>query len=120
MTNIPALYYRLLKTDTQHADAGEPAHADDATARPPRPISARTFRCRSLTIAPIAQGGVNIQPQTQFDYRTIGVNIGITPRTHPNDDVTLALNIELSSLGAPGFDGPADVRHAQRARRPSG
>jgi general secretion pathway protein D len=54
---------------------------------------------------PISQGGPTVQPQTQFDYRTIGVNIRITPRTHANDDVTLALNIELSSLGAPGFDG---------------
>jgi general secretion pathway protein D len=59
----------------------------------------------TLRVAPITQGGIDIQPQTQFDYRTIGVNIGITPRTHPNDDVTLTLNIELSSLGAPGFEG---------------
>ncbi len=58
-----------------------------------------------LTVTPIAAGGANIQPQTAFDYKTIGVNIGITPRTHPNDDVTLALNIELSSLGPAGFDG---------------
>ena len=35
----------------------------------------------------------------------IRVNIGITPRTHANDDVTLLLNIELSSLGPPGFEG---------------
>ena len=48
---------------------------------------------------------MNIQPQTQFDYQTIGVNLGITPRTHPNDDVTLGLSVELSSLGPPGFDG---------------
>jgi general secretion pathway protein D len=58
-----------------------------------------------LRVAPITQGGLDIQPQTQFTYESIGVNIGMTPRTHPNDDVTLALDIELSSLGLPGFDG---------------
>ena len=58
------------------------------------------------TITPIVQSGPNIQPQTTFSYRTIGVNIEITPRTHPNDDVTLALNIELSSqTGGSGFGG---------------
>jgi general secretion pathway protein D len=59
----------------------------------------------TLRVAPITQGGLDIQPQTQFNYESIGVNIGITPRTHANDDVTLVLDIELSSLGAPGFDG---------------
>jgi general secretion pathway protein D len=58
-----------------------------------------------LTVAPITQGGINIQPQTQFTYRTIGVSIGMVSRTHADDDVTLRLNIELSSLGAPGFGG---------------
>jgi general secretion pathway protein D len=56
-------------------------------------------------VAPITQGGLDIQPQTQFTYEDVGVNISITPRTHPNEEVTLALVVELLSLGAPGFDG---------------
>jgi general secretion pathway protein D len=59
----------------------------------------------STVIQPIQQGGLNIQPQTTFNYRTIGVNIAITPRTHPNDEVTLGLEIELSTLAGTGFDG---------------
>ena len=56
-------------------------------------------------IAPITQGGLNIQPQTRFQYKNIGVNIGITPRTHANDEITLTLNIELSTMAGTGFEG---------------
>jgi general secretion pathway protein D len=104
MTGIPALYYRLLKTDSRTRTLANP-HIRITDGVPASANFGQDVPVPSLTITPIAQGGVNVQPQTQFQYRTIGVNIRITPRTHPNDDVTLALNIELSSLGAPGFDG---------------
>jgi general secretion pathway protein D len=104
MSGIPALYYRLLKTDTRTRTLASP-HIRMSDGVTSTANFGQDVPVPRLTISPITQGGVNIQPQTQFDYRTIGVNIGITPRTHPNDDVTLALNIELSSLGAAGFDG---------------
>lgn len=104
MTNIPALYYRLLKTDSRTRTLANPhirmTDGTNGTASFGQRVPVPTLR-----VAPITQGGLDIQPQTQFNYESIGVNIGITPRTHPNDDVTLALEIELSSLGPPGFDG---------------
>lgn len=104
LTNLPALYYRLLKTDSRTRTLANPQlRATDgvsAVARFGQEVPVPTLR-----VTPITQGGVEIQPQTQFTYKTVGVNITITPRTHPNDDVTLNLNIELSSIGAPGFDG---------------
>jgi general secretion pathway protein D len=57
------------------------------------------------TFAPIAQGGINQQPITSFDYRNIGVNIDILPRTHHNDDVSLALKVTLSNISGTGFGG---------------
>jgi general secretion pathway protein D len=104
MTNIPALYYRLLKTDSRTRTLANP-HIRMTDGIPATANFGQDVPVPKLTVAPIAQGGINIQPQTQYDYRTIGVNIGITPRTHANDDVTLMLNIELSSIGAPGFEG---------------
>src|SRR5206468_9993880 len=35
----------------------------------------------------------------------IGVNIDITPRTHHDDDVTLALKIAVTSISGTGFGG---------------
>lgn len=104
MTNIPALYYRLLKTDTRTRTLANPhIRMTDGTTGVAE--FGQRIPVPTLRVAPITQGGLEIQPQTQFNYESIGVNIGITPRTHPNDDVTLALEIELSSLGPPGFDG---------------
>ena len=57
------------------------------------------------TFSPIATGGVNQQPITSFNYENIGVNIDITPRTHMNNDVTLALTISVTSISGTGFGG---------------
>lgn len=104
LSNLPALYYRLIKTDGRTRTLANPhLRALDGVQAVAR--FGQDVPVPQLTVAPITQGGLNIQPQTQFTYRTVGVNIAITPRTHPNDDVTLALSIELSSVGAPGFDG---------------
>ena len=50
------------------------------------------------TFAPIATGGTPQQPITSFNYENIGVNIDITPRTHHDDDVTLALKVAVTSI----------------------
>ena len=104
LSGIPALYYRLLKTDTNTRTLANPhlrmSDGVAATAefgeRIPTP---------NATFGPVAQGGVSTVPITQYTYKNIGVNIGITPRVHANDDVTLALNIELSNVQGTGFGG---------------
>ena len=55
------------------------------------------------TFSPIATGGVAQQPITSFNYQDIGVNIDITPRTHHDGEVSLALRIEVSSISGTGF-----------------
>ena len=83
------------------------------------------------TFSPIATGGVNQQPITSFNYENIGVNIDITPRTHMNNDVTLALTISVTSISGTGFGGlptfgnrahqdedSAERRRDEHARRP--
>lgn len=104
LTNIPALYYRLLKTDSRTRTLANP-HIRMSDGMTGTANFGQRVPVPELRVAPITQGGLDIQPQTQFVYESIGVNIGMTPRTHPNDEVTLALDIELSSLGLPGFDG---------------
>ena len=57
------------------------------------------------TFAPIATGGTPQQPITSFNYENIGVNIDITPRTHHDDDVSLALKVAVTSISGTGFGG---------------
>ena len=62
--------------------------------------------------APIATGGINQQPITSFNYRNIGVNIDITPRTHHDDEVSLTLEDRVEQHlrhGDRRDGGPADI-----------
>jgi general secretion pathway protein D len=104
LTGLPALYYRLLKTDAHtrtlanpqlRTTEGLPAQARFGE-RVPIPVT---------TFAPIATGGVNQQPITSFNYENIGVNIDITPRIHHDDNVSLTLRIEVSNISGEGFGG---------------
>jgi general secretion pathway protein D len=102
MTAVPALFYRLLKEDTATRVLANPqlrtlvGLAAQAQFGEEVPVPVTTF-------SPIATGGVAQQPITSFNYRNIGVNIDITPRTHFNNDVTLALAIQVSSVSGVGF-----------------
>jgi general secretion pathway protein D len=104
LTNLPSLFYRLLKQDGStrtlanpqlRTSEGIPAQARFGE-RVPVPVT---------TFAPLATGGAAQQPITSFNYENIGVNIDITPRTHHDNEVSLALNIEVSSITGTGFSG---------------
>jgi general secretion pathway protein D len=99
---LPALYYRLIKTDTNTRALASPQlrTSEGKTAqarfgqRVPVPVTIFT---------PIATGGTPQQPITSFQYENIGVNIDITPRTHHNNDVTLDLKVLVSNISGTGF-----------------
>jgi general secretion pathway protein D len=45
-------------------------------------------------------GGAVVSPlvQTQFQYIDVGVNLDITPKVHNNEEITLAVRIEISAV----------------------
>jgi general secretion pathway protein D len=104
LTNLPALYYRLLKSDSNTRTLANPQlRTSEGVAAQARfgeqiPVPVTTF-------SPIATGGVAQQPITSFQYQNIGVNIDITPRTHHDDDVSLALKVVVTSQLGTGFGG---------------
>jgi general secretion pathway protein D len=104
LSNLPGLYYRLLKTDSNTRILANPQlRTMEGTAAQARfgervPVPTTQF-------APIATGGTPQQPITSYVYENIGVNIDITPRTHHDDNVTLALKIIVQSVSGEGFGG---------------
>jgi general secretion pathway protein D len=104
LTNLPTLYYRLLKNDNNTRTLASPQlRTSEGVLAQARfgeqvPVPVTTF-------APIATGGVQQQPITSFQYQNIGVNIDITPRTHHDDEVSLALKVVVTSLSGTGFGG---------------
>jgi general secretion pathway protein D len=97
ITSLPGVIYRLLKTDTSTRLLANPqlrtAEGQTAQARfgDQIPVPVTTF-------SPISTGGISQQPITSFDYKNVGVNIDITPRVHHDNDVTLTLKLEVSSV----------------------
>ena len=104
LSNLPSLFFRLLKQDSNTRLLANPqlrtSEGIASTAhfgeRVPVPVT---------TFSPIATGGVAQQPITSFNYQDIGVNIDITPRTHHDDEVSLALKIEVSAISGTGYGG---------------
>jgi len=103
-TNLPGLYYRLLKQDADTRTLANP-QLRTSDGLPAQAKFGEEVPVPQVTFAPIATGGVNQQPITSFTYRNVGVNIDITPRTHHDDDVTLAVKLEISSLSGTGYQG---------------
>jgi len=103
-TNLPGLFYRLLKTDSNTRTlANTQLRTSEGISAQARfgervPVPVTTF-------TPFASGGVAQQPITSFNYENIGVNIDITPRTHHDGQVSLALSILVSSISGTGFGG---------------
>ena len=104
VTNLPSFNLRLIETHTStrvlanpriRASAGVEASANFGE-RVPVPVT---------TFTPFAAGGINQQPITSFNYEDVGVNIGITPRIHHDDQVSLEIEIEITNLSGTGFAG---------------
>ncbi|MCX6567402.1 MAG: cohesin domain-containing protein [Candidatus Aminicenantes bacterium] len=52
---------------------------------------------------PIAAGGYSQQPVTSYDYQDVGIDVKFTPRVHLEKEVTLAMELKVTSLGGKGY-----------------
>jgi general secretion pathway protein D len=102
--NLPTLYYRLLKTDAHSRTLANP-QLRTSDGSPAKARFGEQVPVPQTTFAPIATGGTPQQPITSFQYQNIGVNIDITPRTHHDDNVTLAITVAVTSISGTGFGG---------------
>ncbi len=104
VTSLPGAVLRLLETDSSTRILANPqlrtSEGETAQARfgDQVPVPVTTFTA-------IATGGIPQQPITSFEYKNVGVNIDVTPRVHQDGEVTLQLKIDISAVGAPGFQG---------------
>jgi len=62
------------------------------------PIATGSFQAGVGVGTAGAGGFVNPLVNTQFQYQDVGVNVDMTPRVHPNHEVSLKLVVEVSSV----------------------
>jgi general secretion pathway protein D len=104
LADVPALYYRLLKSDANTRTLASP-HIRTYDGLTAQARFGDQVPVPNVTFAPLATGGVNQQPITAFEYRNIGVNIDITPRMHHDDEVSLGVKLSVTSIGGAGYAG---------------
>lgn len=57
----------------------------------------------TTTFTPIAAGGVSQQPITSFTYQDVGLDIKIKPKIHLEKDVTLEIDMKITSIAGSGY-----------------
>ncbi len=90
----------LTDTDTKILQNPEVRSVDGQTAKlkigDRIPVATGSFSS-GLGLTGTTAGGISPLVNTQFTYLDVGVNIDMTPRVHPNRDVSLKLKVEVSS-----------------------
>jgi len=100
---LPSLTANLVLTDTDTKIIQNPEirSVDGQTAKlkigQRIPVATGSFQAGVGVGATGGAGFVNPLVNTQFTYLDVGVNVDVTPRVHPNHDVSLKLRIEISS-----------------------
>jgi general secretion pathway protein D len=62
------------------------------------PIATGSFQAGVGVGGTAGTGFVNPLVNTQFQYQDVGVNVDVTPRIHPNHDISMKLSVEVSSV----------------------
>ena len=62
------------------------------------PIATGSFQAGVGVGGAAGAGFVNPLVNTQFQYQEVGVNVDITPRVHPNHEISLKAMVEVSSV----------------------
>jgi len=62
------------------------------------PVATGSFQAGVGVGSTGSAGVVNPLVNTQFQYLDVGVNVDITPRVHPNHEISMKLKVEVSSV----------------------
>jgi len=100
---LPSVTANAVLTDTESKIIQNPEirSVDGQTAKlkigDRLPVATGSFGAGLGVGGTAASGFVNPLVNTQFTYQDVGVNVDITPRVHPNREITLKVVIEVSS-----------------------
>ena len=96
--SVPSAVVRFLETDSETRLIAKP-QLRGAEGQQIKLNLGDEIPVPATVFTPVAQGGANFNPLTSFNYRTVGVNIEVTPRVTFEGDIILDLLVESSTLG---------------------
>ncbi|MGB9004295.1 MAG: secretin N-terminal domain-containing protein [Candidatus Aminicenantales bacterium] len=101
MLTLPLAFLQFLESDADTRIIAQP-RLRGLSGEEMKSMVGQKVPIPKTTFAPIAAGGVSQQPITNYDYQDVGIDIKITPQVHLEGEVTLNLELKITSLGGTG------------------
>ncbi len=102
--NLPTAYLQFLESDSDTKIIAQPRLRGVGGQNIEYLVGQRVPIVNSQVV-PIAAGGIGTQPITNFTLQEIGINLKIKPRIHFEKEVTLEIDVEISSIAGTGVAG---------------
>jgi general secretion pathway protein D len=100
--SLPTSYLDLLESDADTKIIAQP-RLPGVSDEEMRHLVGQKIPIPQTSFYSIAAGGVSQQPVTSFTQQDVGIEIKIKPTIHRGDEVTLALEIKVTSVGGTGY-----------------
>ncbi len=102
--NLPVAFVQFLETDADTRIIAQPRLRGVSDEKITDKVGQKVPMPQT-TFQPFAGGGISSQPLTSYTQQEVGIEINLTPRVHREKDVSLDLEIKVSSIGANGYAG---------------
>jgi general secretion pathway protein D len=100
--SLPVGYLQFLESDADTKIVAQP-RLRGVSDEDMRHLVGQKVPIPRTTFQPFAAGGYAQQPITNFDFQDVGIEVKLKPTVHMERDVTLGLEIKVTSLGGKGY-----------------
>jgi general secretion pathway protein D len=100
--SLPSALVKLLEADADTKIIAQP-RLPGVSDEEMRHLVGQKIPIPQTSFYSIAAGGVSQQPVTSFTQQDVGIEIKIKPTVHRENEVTLAMEVKVTSLGGTGY-----------------
>ena len=102
LISLPVSFINFLETDSDTKIVAQP-RLRGVQDEEIRYIVGQKVPIPQTTFTPIAAGGVSQQPVVSFIQQDVGIDVKIKPRIHFEKEITLELEMKITSLSGTGY-----------------
>ena len=100
--SLPVSFLQFLESDTDTKVIAQP-RLRGLSDEDMRHLVGQKIPIPRTTFSPFAAGGYASQPLTNFEQQDVGIEIKIKPTVHQEREVTLELELKVTSIGGKGY-----------------
>jgi general secretion pathway protein D len=100
--SLPSMFLQFLETDADTKIIAQP-RLRGIGSEDIKYMVGQKVPVPQTTFTPFAAGGISQQPIVNYNYQDVGIDVKIKPRIHYEKEVTLELEIKITSIGGKGI-----------------